>query len=396
MDWSGFVNAVPTVVQAVLLLIVAWIVAAIFRNIVKGILNRFCKTKLGNAPAEATHGSGETISMLGNLTFAIVFFLFLPGALEKLGMSSVTAPITSMATRFLDFLPNIIAACILIAFGFFLAKLAAQLLNTCLKKTPLDSLQAKCKITPKKGNEFSDIISKIAYTLILIVFIVGALQVLHIPAISDPATSMVTEIFNFIPLLFGAIILIAFGVFLANLVGSLVQSILAGTGIDKFSQDTYQNGNPKAVPASKIAGDIVNVVIDLIFLVAGIKILKIDVLTNVGNAIIGYLPSVLAACLVLLAAWAAACWIEKSILKTYPNASGLALCAKTGIMILAGFMAISQLGISKSIIDTLFMWLCIAAAAAFAISFGIGGRDWAKKKLDDLSENTKDQLSDKK
>ena len=59
-------------------------------------------------------------------------------------------------------------------------------------------------------------------------------------------------------------------------------------------------------------------------------------------------------------------------------------------------MAISQLGISKSIIDTLFMWLCIAAAAAFAISFGIGGRDWAKKKLDDLSENTKDQLSDKK
>ena len=51
MDWSGFLNAVPTVVQAVLLLIVAWIVAAIFRNIVKGILNRFCKTKLGNAPA---------------------------------------------------------------------------------------------------------------------------------------------------------------------------------------------------------------------------------------------------------------------------------------------------------------------------------------------------------
>ena len=396
MDWSGFVNAVPTVVQAVILLIVAWIVAAICRSIVRGILGKFLKTKMKSAPEEATKSSGDTISMLGNLVFAIVFFLFLPGALEKLGLNSVTAPLTSMATRFLNFLPNIIAAIILVAFGIFFAKLASQILDKGLKKTKLDSLQEKCRITPKKGSEFSDIISKIVYTLILIVFVVGAVQVLHIPAISSPATSMVTEIFNFIPLLFASIILIAFGVFLANLVGGLVQSILAGTGIDQFSKDTYQNGNEKAVPASKIVGDIVNVVIDIIFFVSGIKILRIDVLTNVGNAIIGYMPSVLAACLVLLAAWAAASWIEKSILKTYPNASGLALSAKVGVMVLAGFMAISQLGISKSIIDTLFMWLCIAAAAAFAISFGIGGKDWAKKKLDQISKTTEDQLQEKK
>ena len=395
MDWTGFINGFPTVIQAVILLIVAWIAASICRSIVTKILQRVFAGKAEKMPEETKNNYQNTTKLLGNLVFAIVFFLFLPGALEKLGLSSVTAPITSMATEFLNFLPNIIAAAILIAFGVFLAKLAAQILGGLLKKTKLDSLQEKCGVTPKAGNGFSDIIAKIVYALVLIVFVVAAVQVLNIPAISDPATQMVSQIFNYIPLLFAGIILIAFGVFLANLVGKLVESILAGTGMDKFSRETYQKNNADAAPASKVVGDIVKVVIDIIFFVAGIRVLGIEVLTNVGNAIIGYMPAVLAAVLVLLAAWAAASWAERSIVKTYPNAQGLGIAAKTGIMVIAGFMAISQLGISKTIIDTLFMWICIAGAAAFAISFGIGGRDWAGKKLDDISKSTKEQLDKK-
>ena len=396
MSWIySFAESVPNVIWAVLLLIVAWIAAGICRNIVKKILKRYFDKNSANTPLEVKASSAGTIDLIGNLVFAVVFFLFLPGALDQLGMYSVTEPITSTVSKFLGFLPNIIAAIILIAFGGFLAKLVSQIVGALLKKTRFDALQEKVNITPKEGSAFSDIIAKIVYALILIVFVVAGVQVLGISSISEPATEMVGVIFNFIPALFAAIILIVFGIFLGRLTGGLVQSILAGTGIDKFSKETYQNGNDSATPASKIIASVVTVVIDIIFVVAGVKVLGIDVLTEVGNVIIGYMPSVLAACLILLAAWAASIWVQKAITKVYPNAASIALASRVVIMVLAGFMAINQLGISQEIIKVLFTCICVAVAAAFALAFGLGGRDWAKKKLDDVSENAGKQFKDK-
>ena len=383
------------VVQAILLLLLAWIVAVIARAIVRKILSGYAARKAPSAPEEVRAISGDTIRIIGNIVFAVVFLLFLPGALEKLGLSSVTAPLTGLASKFINFLPNLIAAIILIAFGFFLAKLASQLLSKLLKKTKLDSFQAHCGIQPRAGSEFSDIIAKIAYALILIIFVVAGIQVLNISAISNPATEMVSTIFRFIPLLFAAIILIAFGIFLGNLIGNLVRSILGGTGLDNISASTYQTKFPKAAPLSRIIGYIVTAVIDIIFVVAGIKILGIEVLSDVGGAIIGYLPSLLAACIVLVAAWAASSWIQKLITKSYPKAGTLALLVKVLIMVLAGFMAISQLGISKDITDTLFKWICIGGAAAFALAFGLGGRDWAKARLEKFSGSIDEQLNEK-
>ena len=397
MDWMyGFFEPIPNIVWAVVLLVIAVIAATVCRDLARKLVKRFYDKNAAATPLEVKASSAETIDTIGNLVYAVVFFLFLPGALEKLGMYSVTDPITSTVAKFLGFVPNIIAAVILIAFGIFLAKLVSQIVNSLLKKTKLDSLQEKANITPKEGSCFSDIVAKIVYALILIVFVVAGVQVLGISSISEPATEMVGVIFNFIPALFAAVILVTFGIFLARITGGLVQSILAGTGIDKFSRETYQNGNENAAPASKLIGNAVTVVIDIIFVVAGVKVLGISVLTEVGNLVILYMPSVLAACLILLAAWAASVWVQKAIIKVYPNASSIAFVTRVVIMVLAGFMAVNQLGISDDIIKVLFTCICVAVAAAFALAFGLGGRDWAKKKLDDVSANAGKQLKGKK
>lgn len=397
MDWMyGFFEPIPNIVWAVVLLVIALVAASVCRNLVKKLIKRFYEKNAAATPLEVKASSADTIDTIGNLVYAVVFFLFLPGALEKLGMYSVTDPITSTVAKFLGFVPNIIAAVILIAFGVFLAKLVSQIVNSLLKKARFDRLQEKANITPKEGSAFSDIVSKIVYALILIVFVVAGVQVLGVSSISEPATEMVGVIFNFIPALFAAITLVTFGVFLARITGGLVQSILSGTGIDKFSRETYQNGNENATPASKLIGNAVTVVIDIIFVVAGVKVLGISVLTDVGNLVILYMPSVLAACLILLAAWAASVWVQKAITKVYPNAASIAFTTRVVIMVLAGFMAVNQLGISDDIIKVLFTCICVAVAAAFALAFGLGGRDWAQKKLDDISANAGKQLKGKK
>ena len=52
-------------------------------------------------------------------------------------------------------------------------------------------------------------------------------------------------------------------------------------------------------------------------------------------------------------------------------------------------MAVSQLGIAKNIIFILFLCIAGALAGAFVISFGIGGRSWAAKKLEDMDKKLK-------
>ena len=54
---------------------------------------------------------------------------------------------------------------------------------------------------------------------------------------------------------------------------------------------------------------------------------------------------------------------------------------KYAVIVLATFMGLAQLGIGESIVNFAFMAILGSASVAAAIAFGIGGRDWAGKKL---------------
>lgn len=401
MDWVGnfmnpLIGGLPSVIQAIVLLLIAWIVAAALRAALKKHMNWAFSKKVENAGGDGKTYD-DTINILGNIVFAIVFILFLPGAFDRLGMTGVSEPLTSTATIFFNFLPNIIAAAIVIAFGAFLAKLAEQVIAKLLKRTKLDSLQEKCGVTPKEGSEFSDIIAKIIYAIVIVIFVVAGIQILNIPSISGPATSMVSQIFNIIPALFVAIILVAFGIFLANIVGNLLETVLAGTGLDDWARGFVpqkEGAEPSAITASHVINIIVKVIINIIFIVAALQIVNIQVLTDVGTAVINYLPAILSAIVVLIIAWIAGEAAQKAILKTNPKAAGVAFAAKVSIVTVAIFMALNQLGVAPQITNVLFLIVVGAIGVAFAISFGIGGRDWAKKTLEGISEDAEKQMAE--
>ena len=57
-------------------------------------------------------------------------------------------------------------------------------------------------------------------------------------------------------------------------------------------------------------------------------------------------------------------------------------------------MALNQLGIATDIVNKAFVLIVGAVAVAFAIAFGLGGRDFASKQLDKL-EKTVDNEAEK-
>ncbi len=120
------------------------------------------------------------------------------------------------------------------------------------------------------------------------------------------------------------------------------------------------------------------------FIVESFSVLHLSVLTNIGNAIIGYMPYILASALILLVCYVCDGLANKALTKG--NHTVLAMVSRIAIYTVGIFMVLSELGIAKEIVNTAFVLIIAAFAVAFAISFGIGGRDFAGKILKKLSD----------
>ncbi len=386
LSWFSWI---PDVLAAIILLVIAFLAALLAQSLVVKLLKKLNGEKaLGKLGVKDTE-TGSAVAFVGKLVYFIVFLLFLPAVLDKLGMKSVSAPITNLVSAFLDFLPKLIAAGLIIAVGMFLAKLIRQLLIPLLRAVKVDTLQEKAGIDVNESTAISSVIANIVYGLIILVVITSALDQLGIKAISQPAGAVVNAVFDLIPNVLGAIVIIVVGVFISKLVAKLLESLLAGVGTDSLLEKITGNANQK-VHLSKVIGEVVRCVLIIIFLVQGINVLGLPVLTQIGTAIIGYMPLVLSAVIILAIGVFAATTVEALLVKKFPSAKAGALAAKIAIYVLAAFLCLSQLGIANTIVETTFILIIAALAVAVAVAFGVGGRKFAENTLDKLEKKIDD------
>lgn len=390
---EGFLNSlvvqIPNWIYAVLMLVVAFVAATIVKSLVVKLLKALkAEEKLAKLGVKDA-STGSSVEFIAKLAYFVTFLLFLPGVLDKLGMNSVSQPITNMVNSFLAFIPKLVGAGIIIAVGVFLAKIVRDLLIALLRATKIDQLQAKAGILVTESSALSTIISNVVYGIILLVMITSALDALGISAISVPANNIVKSIFDMIPYVLGAIVIIAVGVFISNLVAKLLGSLLAGVGTDKLIEK--MTGTPaQKVVLSKLISSIVKYVLIVIFIVQGINVLQLPVLTNVGAAIIGYMPAVISAVIIVAIGLFAANTAETALVKKFPEAKASALVAKIAIYVLTAFLCLSQLNVANVIVETTFILLIAALCIAFAVAFGVGGRKFAETTLDKLEKKIDD------
>lgn len=387
--FQDLLDQVPNFIFAIVLLIIAFIAA----NIVKSLVTKLLKavkaeaflSKLG-VKDTATNSS---IDFVAKLAYFVTFLLFLPGVLDKIGMQSVSSPITNMVDSFLEFIPKLIAAGIIVVVGIFVANIVKELLVPVLKAIKVDALQEKAGIAATEGASFSNVIANIVYGLIILVVVTSALDQLEIAAISGPANDIVSTIFAMLPNVLGAIIIIAIGLFIAKLVAKLLQNLLAGVGADTLIEKITGNAE-KNINFSKVLSEVVKYVIVVVFIVQGLNVLDLAILTSIGATVIAYLPAVISTIIILAVGLFAANMAESAIVKKNADAKAMALAAKVAIYVVTGFICLSQLGIAGAMVETTFILIVAAICIAVAIAFGVGGRTFAantlaklEKKLDD-------------
>ena len=369
-----------SVIKAVLLLILALIVAKIAKSLIVKLLTKtrisYLLEKTGKLETQET-----IISFVGKLIYLLVFLLFVPGIFECLGMNAVSSPILNVLNTMWGYLPNVLAAAVILCVGFFVAKLVRELLVPVFDKIKVNRLQEKAGMEVADSAKLSNSLAYIIYVLILIPVIITALRVLNISAISDPAIAMLNIIFTYIPSILAALVIIVIGCMVAKFAGNIVKSLIASAGLDA-KLASLLDGKAGKFELSKTIGMTVQIVMIVFFAVESLNVLHLQVVTNIGAAVIGYLPYVLAAVLILIACYVCNAIAQKALKKN--GHTTYAVACQCAIYLIGGFMVLSELGIAKEIVNTVFIVIVAAVAVAFAISFGVGGREFAGRSLKKL------------
>ena len=155
--------------------------------------------------------------------------------------------------RFTAFLPNLIAATLLLILGHVLGRVIAAVVTRVLKRMRIDSLSAGSGLGDAvSGAGFtatpSQIIGKIFYWLIFLTFIISAADTLGLERVSETIDDFVL----YLPRVIGAVLVVIVGLFAAGLVRAGVEAALGSMNV----------GYEKAV-GGVIHGVIVLVVISL-------------------------------------------------------------------------------------------------------------------------------------
>lgn len=380
-------SALPGLLGAALLLVIALFMAFLAKKLTtKGLDKVEFDSKLQKwGMAKNDEESNIFIETIASLVYFVTILLFTPFIFTSLNLSGVADPVIIMLNKFWDFIPNLLVSVMIIIIGSYLCKFIKKLSRNLFEGIDVDRWYRKL-IGQQETAEFvtetrlADVLSSIIYVLIYIPIITVALQILGVSTISDPIVSVLNQIVSVIPNVLAAVVLVIIGNFIAKLVSDLIESMLKTSGIDKYSQYLNFKGET-SILISNVSAQIIQAVLLIFFLVEAISVLQLDVLNSIGNSIIAYLPAVVSSVIIL-----AVGIIGGNVLATFlAKVSGSKLFGefiRYGVIIFAVFMTLDQLKFAQTIVNTSFTMLLGAFAVAFALAFGLGGRDFAAKQLE--------------
>lgn len=201
------------------------------------------------------------------------------------------------------------------------------------------------------------------------------------------------QVANWLPSLVGAMLVFVVGLIVAAGLSSLVERVLSAVKLDnllrKLGVEEYTKRANLELNSGHFLGQVVYWFMTLAFLLAASDILEFYSLSSFLRDVLAYLPNLVIAVLIMLAALVVANLamhlVKASVMGARLHAAKfLGSASWWVIMVFGGLAALVQLGIAVSIINTLITGLIGMMALAGGLAFGLGGKDYAAHLLQKL------------
>jgi hypothetical protein len=208
-------------------------------------------------------------------------------------------------------------------------------------------------------------------------------------------TSFWTQLAGFVPQLLAAMLLLFVGWLLANVARTGVTKLLDLLHFDRLAEKTgieafLKQGNLD-VSLSRLLAKLVYWIIIFIVMVTVANSLGLHMVADLFNKIVLYIPNIIVAILVLVFGILVARFINRMMFAYLNNigvqgALTLSTLAEYGVIVFVVFVALEQLEIGTNLLTAAFQIGFGAIGLAFALAFGLGGREWAANVIKKLTE----------
>ncbi len=371
---GGFAN----VLGALVVLIIGFILARILRNVAKRLMT---KTNMDERLAQKLKLDVRVDDFVAKLVYYLVVIYTLIVVLGMMGLDSVLAPLEDMMSKFLSFLPNIIGAGIIGYAGYVISKIVSEATGFLSNTVEPYALKAGFQ----KPENLTSLLKKIVFIFIFIPILIVALDTLNMKAISEPATAMLGTFLSAIPNIIAAAVIIGAFYFIGTFVVGLVVDLLKNVGADEFSQKLGFSSMLGDRSLSEMAGKVVFFFLLFTGIITGAEQLGMSSLNNILANIFQISGQVLFGVVILAAGAYIANIVGDMVAKS--ESSWMAPIAKFAVIGIFLAFALHTMGIAESIVNLAFGLTLGAAATAFALAFGLGGREVAGQQLRQFFNN---------
>jgi hypothetical protein len=387
----------PKVLFAILILVITHFVAKAVQWGLAKLVNRM--------PVLKRHPGvgGDSIGTeLGRLAYWLVWLVGLIAALQPLGLSGVLTPVTALTNEVFAFLPRLLGAGLFFFAGLILARIVRHVVEAALGALNLERLFSRAGISigeqpiavdesgtaaegaaPARGS-IAKAVGVTVSAIIILFAAIGALQILQISAISDPATNMLNAIALSIPGVLGALVWIALAFIIGRWVKSLLETILPSLGFDNAVRAL--GVMPSTAVPSRVVGTIAMFTAIIIGMMEAARQVGGDSMAAMLFQITELGGKVIFGTVIIVVGIFLARILSNLVGSSTGEAGYAQTIVKYAIIALFTAIGLTFMGLADQIVMMAFGLILGSAAVATAIAFGLGGREYAARLLDEWHE----------
>jgi len=382
---TQIIGYAPRLIAGTVLMLVAWVIATLVQAIVSRALQA---SKLGATLSREAgmEPMGKTVS---NVLFWLVILLFVPSILGAFDLRPLLEPVQGMLSKLLDMVPNLFGAAVIGFVGWLVAKVLSGLITNLLAAAGADKMGNQIGLA--EAVKLSRLAGTIVFILVFVPTLIAALDALKIEAISRPATDMLERLLAAVPNIVAAALILVLTWYVAKFAADVLGRLLAGMGLDTVPQKI---GMTNAFAGSLKPSGLVRV-LTLFFamLFATVEAAHRLDFTQVRDLVSMFIKFggevLLGGAILVIGFWLAN--LAFNAISRASDRTALARLARLAILGLVIAMGLRAMGIADDIVNLAFGLTLGSVAVAFALAFGLGGREAAGKQMEHwLSQLRKD------
>lgn len=373
---ESLTSSLPSVIGALAVLFIGWIVAKALSKLIYRVMKatKWDEKLLGNSV-----GKMDMNGFISKIVYYLIMIMVLMIVLNMLGVSEVLDPLKAMVGQFFSYIPNIIGAGVIGFIGYILATFSSEAIG--MGGSFLDGVAQKLNFNDTA--KLTNILKSVVFAFIVLLFAITALDVLDIAAISEPAKKVLGTIFDALPKLFAAGIIIGIFMWGAKFISEMLFDVFKSSGVDSLATklDLGQVIGANNT-MSGLLSKLVYFFIAFFGVMTGIEQLGFASLNNMMNTLLSMSGQIMFGMVILVAG--------NFISKLAASAVGkggndfLASIVRVATLFIFIAMAFGKMGIDGGLMNTVIGLIFGAAAVAIALAYGLGGREAAGEHMKEI------------